>query len=189
MGRFSRNEGTAPRHNPEFTMLEAYAAYSDYDGMAELFERVICDCAQALGIQEALCGDIKVSLKPPFRRLYLPEAWQKYCGEKIDNILKGKGFNKKGLLALAGRHSVPAGDATPEAKIFERLFDAKILPHLDQMTFIFDHPTAITPLAKLKGASESLVERFECFGGGQELANAYTELNDPQDQRERFARY
>ena len=82
---------------------------------------------------------------------------------------------------------MPAGDATPEAKIFERLFDAKILPHLDQMTFIFDHPTAITPLARLKGASESLVERFECFGGGQELANAYTELNDPQDQRERFA--
>lgn len=186
IGRIFRNEGIDTRHNPEFTMLEAYSAYSDYEGMAGLFERVVSDCAEALGVSEIDCGAGKIGLKPPFRRLYLPEAWQKYCGEKIEAILEGKGFNKPGLLALAGRHNVPAGDATPAAKIFERIFDAKILPHLDQMTFVFDHPTAITPLAKLKAGAQSLVERFECFGGGQELANAYTELNDPQDQRERF---
>jgi lysyl-tRNA synthetase class 2 len=189
IGRIFRNEGIDTRHNPEFTMLEAYQAYSDYEGMAELFERVVSDCAAALGISEVKLADGHVvSLKPPFRRLYLPEAWQRYCGEKIDAILEGKGFNRKGLLALANRLGVPAGEKTPGAKIFERIFDAKILEHLSDLTFVFDHPTAITPLAKLKpGAGQGIVERFECFGGRQELANAYSELNDPQDQRERFA--
>lgn len=186
LGRIFRNEGIDTRHNPEFTMLEAYQAYGDYEAMAKLFERVVSDCSQALGIDSVEYQGRTVNLKPPFKRIYLPEAWEKYCGEKMDNILEGKGFNKKGLLALAGRLDVPAGDKTPTAKIFERIFDAKILEHLDDLTFVFDHPTAITPLAKLKPGTQSLVERFECFGGKQELANAYTELNDPQDQRERF---
>jgi lysyl-tRNA synthetase class 2 len=89
-------------------------------------------------------------------------------------------------LALAQKLGVPAGEKTPGAKVFERIFDEKILPLLDQLTFVFDHPTAITPLAKLKPGSQGLVERFECFAAGQEYSNAYTELNDPQDQRERL---
>ena len=90
------------------------------------------------------------------------------------------------LLALASKVGAPAGDKTPSAKVFERIFDARILEHLDQLTFVFDHPTAITPLAKLKAGTQGLVERFECFAAGQEYANAYTELNDPEDQRERL---
>jgi lysyl-tRNA synthetase class 2 len=187
IGRIFRNEGIDTRHNPEFTMLEAYQAYSDYEGMAKLFERIVEELAEALGTWEAKSGGRTISLKAPFRRLYLPEAWQTYCGDKIECILDGKGFNRQGLLSLAGRLGIPADEKTPGAKIFERIFDARILEYLDELTFVFDHPTAITPLAKLKAGTQSLVERFECFGLKAELANAYTELNDPQDQRERFA--
>ncbi|MBI5631384.1 MAG: lysine--tRNA ligase [Elusimicrobia bacterium] len=187
IGRIFRNEGIDTRHNPEFTMLEAYEAYSDYEGMAKLFERLMGECAEALKMSKAVHGEKAVSLLPPFRRLYLPEAWEKYCGDKIGSILEGKRFNRKALLALAATLHVPADEKTPGAKIFERIFDARILEHLDELTFVFDHPTAITPLAKLKAGSRGgLVERFECFGLQQELSNAYSELNDPQDQRERF---
>jgi lysyl-tRNA synthetase class 2 len=186
IGRIFRNEGIDTRHNPEFTMMEAYQAYTDYNGMAELFETLVAECAEALQIEKVTYGALEMSLKPPFRRLYLPELWEQHCGEKIDICLEGKGFNRKSLLALSERLGVPAGDKTPGAKVFERIFDAKILPHLDQLSFVFDHPTAITPLAKLKPGTQSLVERFECFAAGQEYANAYTELNDPQDQRERL---
>jgi len=186
IGRIFRNEGIDTRHNPEFTMMEAYQAYSDYNGMAELFETLVGECAEALKISEVSYGEHKISVKPPFRRLYLPELWKDRCGAPIDGILKGKGFDRPALLALSHSLGVPAGEKTPSAKVFERIFDVKILPLLDQLSFVFDHPTAITPLAKLKPGSQGLVERFECFAGGQEYANAYTELNDPQDQRERL---
>ncbi|MBI5210208.1 MAG: lysine--tRNA ligase [Elusimicrobia bacterium] len=186
LGRIFRNEGVDTRHNPEFSMLEAYEAYSDYNGMAGLFERVVWDSAQALGIESVLYDGKKVGLKPPFRRIFLPEEWKARCGEDMENILDGKSFHREALLALAHRLGVPAGDGTPSSKIFDRIFDAAILPHLDAMTFVFDHPAAITPLAKLKPGSSGVVERFECFGGGEELANAYSELNDPEDQLERL---
>lgn len=187
IGRVFRNEGLDTKHNPEFTMLEAYEAYSDYEGMARLFERIMTDCAQALGVTETTFDGKTISLKAPFKRLYLPEVWKDKCGEPITNILEGKGFNRNELKALADRVGVPSGNDTPSAKLFERIFDARIMPLLDQPTFVFDHPTAITPLAKLKpGAGDSIVERFECFAAGQELSNAYTELNDPQDQMERL---
>jgi lysyl-tRNA synthetase class 2 len=186
IGRIFRNEGIDTRHNPEFTMMEAYQAYSDYNGMAELFETLVAECAEALKISEVVYGEHTISLKPPFRRAYLPELWKDRCGSPIDDILKGKGFDRPRLLALAQKLGVPAGEKTPGAKVFERIFDEKILPLLDQLTFVFDHPTAITPLAKLKPGSQGLVERFECFAAGQEYSNAYTELNDPQDQRERL---
>jgi lysyl-tRNA synthetase class 2 len=186
IGRIFRNEGIDTRHNPEFTMMECYEAYSDYEGQAALFEEIVGTCAEALKIDEVDFGGKKISVKPPFKREYLPELWKRYCGAPIDDILKGKGFNRAGLLALAGNIGVPAGEKTPSAKIFERVFDAKILEHCEQMTFVFDHPTAITPLAKLKGGSQGIVERFEAFCAGQEYANAYTELNDPEDQRERL---
>ncbi len=186
IGRVFRNEGIDTRHNPEFTMLECYEAYSDYEGMAQLFERVVAECAEAIGVSKTTFGGVEIDLKPPFRRLYLPEAWKTYCGEPIENILEGKGFNRAGLLKLAEKVGAPAGEKTPSAKIFERVFDARILEHLDAMTFVFDHPTAITPLAKLKPGTQSLVERFEGYAARQELSNAYTELNDPQDQRDRL---
>jgi lysyl-tRNA synthetase, class II len=189
IGRIFRNEGIDTRHNPEFTMLEAYEAYSDYEGMAKLFERVVCECAEALKIDKVEYQGKTINLKPPFKRIYLPEVWERNTGEKIDAVLKGKSFNRQGLLALAARLGIPAGEKAPDAKIFERIFDEKIQPELTDLTFVFDHPTAITPLAKLKPGTggDSIVERFECYGGGQELSNAYTELNDPIDQRDRFS--
>ena len=186
IGRVFRNEGLDTRHNPEFTMLEAYEAYSDYEGMAGLFETLLSECAEACGVREVEWRGVKISIKPPFRRLYLPEVWKDRCGEPIDNILEGKGFNNAGLRTLAGRLGVHAGEKTPSAKLFDRILEAKIADLLQQPTFLFDHPAAITPLAKLKPGGESLVERFECFAAGVEISNAYSELNDPQDQRDRL---
>ena len=186
IGRVFRNEGIDTSHNPEFTMLEAYEAYSDYEGMAGLFESLLSECADALGVSEVEWRGVKVNLKPPFRRLYLPEVWKERCGEPIENVLEGKGFNRPGLLKLAEKLGVHAGEKTPSAKLFDRIVESKIEDLLQQPTFLMDHPTAITPLAKLKSGTESLVERFECFAAGKELCNAYSELNDPQDQRDRL---
>jgi len=187
IGRIFRNEGIDTRHNPEFTMMECYAAYQDYNDMAALFEKLVGTCAEALGIEKVTYGGKEISVKPPFRREYLPELWKKHCGEPIENILKGKGFNRQALLALADKVGAPAGEKTPSAKVFERIFDSRILEHLEQLTFVFDHPTAITPLAKLhKDYGGGIVERFEAFGVGQEFSNAYSELNDPDDQRDRL---
>ncbi len=186
IGRVFRNEGLDTRHNPEFTMLEAYEAYSDYEGMAILFETLLTECANACGVSEIEWMGKTISLKTPFQRLYLPEVWKDRCGEPIENVLEGKGFNRPGLLKLAERLGIHAGEKTPSAKLFDRIIEGKIEDLLQQPTFLFDHPTAITPLAKLKAGTQSLVERFECFAAGIELSNAYSELNDPQDQRDRL---
>ncbi len=187
IGRVFRNEGLDTRHNPEFTMLEAYEAYSDYEGMAVLFETLLGACAEACGVAEVEWLGKKISLNTPFKRLYLPEVWKDRCGEPLENVLEGKSFNRAGLLNLALRLHVPANEKTPSAKIFDRIIAARIEDLLQQPTFLFDHPAAITPLAKLKETTASLVERFECFAAGVELANAYSELNDPQDQRDRLS--
>ena len=186
IGRIFRNEGIDTRHNPEFTMLEAYAAYADYHAMAELLEQVVGGACEALKIDSVEYRGEKIALKPPFRRLYMPELWKDRCSEDIHKVLEGKRFNRNALIALAKRLHIETGEDIPSAKIFERIFDAKILSELTQPAFILDHPTAITPLAKCKPGDESLVERFEFFCGTEELANAYTELNDPLDQRERL---
>lgn len=186
IGRVFRNEGVDTSHNPEFTMLEAYEAYSDYEGMAALFETLLTECADACGVGEVEWRGKKISLKAPFKRLYLPEIWKERCGEPIENVLEGKGFNRPGLLKLAEKLGIHAGEKTPSAKLFDRIVESKIEDLLEQPTFLFDHPTAITPLAKLKPGTQSLVERFECFAAGIELSNAYSELNDPQDQRDRL---
>ncbi len=187
IGRIFRNEGIDTRHNPEFTTIELYEAYSDYEGMAEVFETLLVECAAALGVAETTWGGVKIDLKRPFKRLYLPEVWKERCGEPIENVLQGKGFNREGLMKLSEQLGLHAGPKTPSAKIFDRIVESKIEDLLQQPTFLFDHPTAITPLAKLKDPrNESIVERFECFAAGRELCNAYTELNDPQDQRDRL---
>ncbi len=186
IGRIFRNEGLDTRHNPEFTMLEAYQAYTDFNGMAKLFETVVGEACAALGVESVSYRGETVRLKPPFCRLDLPQAWKDACGEDIHGVLEGKGFRREGLLSLARALHVEAGPDTPSAKVFERIFDAKILPGLVEPTFVMRYPTAITPLAKCVPQDPSLVERFECFIGTEEVANAYTELNDPLDQRERF---
>ncbi|MDE2039960.1 MAG: lysine--tRNA ligase [Elusimicrobia bacterium] len=187
IGRIFRNEGIDTRHNPEFTMLECYQAFADYNDMAALFEALIGECAQALKIDSVEFAGKAIKLSPPFRREFLPELWEKYVGSPIQEILLGKGFNRQRLLELAAKLGISGANKAPSAKVFERIFDARILEHLEGLTFVFDHPTAITPLAKLKaGSNGGLVERFECFVAGQELSNAYSELNDPDDQRERL---
>ncbi|HUT85623.1 MAG TPA: lysine--tRNA ligase [Elusimicrobiales bacterium] len=181
-----RNEGIDTRHNPEFTMLEAYEAYSDYNGMAKLFEDIMQSCCDKLGKTEVEYRGKKINLKPPFRKLYMPKLWKEKCGADIHEVLDGKKFNDAALVKLAKKLEIECGEDTPSAKIFERIFDEKILPTLFEPAFVFDHPTAITPLAKCKKGDTSLVERFEFFAGTEEIANAYTELNDPQDQNERL---
>ncbi|MFA5161076.1 MAG: lysine--tRNA ligase [Elusimicrobiales bacterium] len=186
IGKVFRNEGIDTRHNPEFTLLEAYQAYSDYNGMAQLLEKVVSGCAAAMGVEEVDYHGHKISLKPPFKRLYLPELWKQETGEDIHNILNGKAFNRQKLSELAKRLHVEHDENTPSAKLFDRIFDAKLLHHVIQPAFVMDYPTAITPLAKCKPGDEALVERFEFFAGGGEIANAYTELNDPEDQESRL---
>ena len=116
----------------------------------------------------------------------MPEAWKTRIGEDIHEILLGKAFNRPNLRKLAAKLHIEHGEDTPSAKVFERIFDEKIKPGLEQPTFVMDYPTAITPLAKCKEGDESLVERFEFFAGYEEVANAYTELNDPEDQKGRL---
>lgn len=186
IGRIFRNEGIDTRHNPEFTTLEAYRAYTDYNGMAALVEQVFAGCAALMGVETVDYDGMKISLKPPFKRLSLPEAWKDGVGEDIHEILLGKAFNRPNLRKLAAKLHLEHGEDTPSAKIFERIFDEKIQPGLEQPTFVMDYPTAITPLAKCKAGDESLVERFEFFAGREEVANAYTELNDPEDQKGRL---
>ncbi len=186
IGRVFRNEGVDTRHNPEFTMVEAYKAYSDYHGMAALVEKLFERFIQVVGSDTVDYNGQKINLKPPFRRLSLPDEWKAKTGEDIHNILDGKRFNRPNLVALAKKLRIECGPDTTSAKIFDRIMDEKILCELQQPTFVFDHPTAITPLAKCKPGDESLVERFEFFAGTEEIANAYSELNDPEDQKSRL---
>ena len=186
IGRVFRNEGIDTRHNPEFTMLEAYRAYSDYNGMVELVEKIFSRCAELAGIESIDYNGIKLNLKPPFPRVSLPEEWKKCTGQDIHEVLQGKAFNKENLKKAASRLGIEYTDKTTMAKLFDRVLDEKILPAFDQPVFIMDYPTAVTPLAKCKEGDESLVERFEFFAGHEEVANAYSELNDPEDQKSRL---
>ena len=186
IGRVFRNEGVDTRHNPEFTTLEAYKAYSDYNGMAELVETIFERCALIIGADVVDYNGMKVNLKPPFKRLSLPDAWKEKTGEDIHNILSGKSFHKDNLKKLAAKLGIGFAADTPPAKLFDNILDEKIISELDQPTFVMDYPTAITPLAKCKAGDESIVERFEFFAGKEEIANAYTELNDPEDQKSRL---
>jgi len=186
IGRVFRNEGVDTRHNPEFTTLEAYKAYSDYNGMAELVETIFEKCALIIGAETVDYDGMKVNLKPPFKRLSLPDAWKEKTGSDIHEVLSGKAFNKENLRKLAARLGIGFAADTPSAKLFDNILDEKIISELDQPTFVMDYPTAVTPLAKCKAGDESLVERFEFFAGKEEIANAYTELNDPEDQKSRL---
>lgn len=186
IGRVFRNEGIDTKHNPEFTTLEAYKAYADYNKMAELVERLFERFCDEFQTQEVEFEGIKVNIKPPFKRVYLPEIWKEKTGKDIHDVLNGKSFNKKNLLQLAKEMRVDSDENTPSAKIFERIMNKVVEDIITQPVFIMDYPTAITPLAKLKDGDPSIVERFEFYAGGLEIANAYTELNDPADQKSRL---
>ncbi len=182
IGRVFRNEGVGNRWNPEFTMLESYEAYTDYHGVAEMVEGALSYiAAEVTGSTRVPWRDGEVDFTPPFARIKMVDAVREHVGvdfrdyptvEAMEQLLRDNGVG------------VP-----PDAgwgKLFDELVSERVEPHLQQPTFLLDYPLAISPLAKRTEYDDTLVERFELFVGGWELANAYTELNDPVDQRERF---
>ena len=182
IGRVFRNEGIDTRHNPEFTLMELYQAYTDYNGMMELTESMFRYLA------EKVCGTLHISyqgtpidLESPFRRLTMTDAIKEYAGidfDKIQTLEEARALAKEKEIAYEEHHGI--GDI--ENLFFEEYCEEKLI----QPTFIMDHPLSISPLTKKKPTDPTKVERFELFIYGREMANAYSELNDPIDQRERF---
>ena len=176
-----RNEGISARHNPEFTMLEVYQAYVDYEAMMNLCEEIIRFlCKQINGKEEIEYQGKKILLKRPFARVSLFQLLEEHAG-----IDKETFVNKK-LTDLTQGLGIEVKPEESEHKIFDHIFEEKILPNLVEPIFVFDYLNKWTPLAKRKKDDPELVERFEFFLAGEEIANAYTELNDPIEQRKRL---
>ncbi|MFA9377108.1 MAG: lysine--tRNA ligase [Lachnotalea sp.] len=182
IGRVFRNEGLDTRHNPEFTLMELYQAYTDYHGMMDLTENLYRYVAQAVtGSLVLTYGEYQIDLSKPFERLTMVDAVKKYGNVDFNEIKtteEAKELAKKLQIKYEDRHK--KGD------ILNLLFEEYVEEHLIQPTFIMDHPIEISPLTKKKPEDPEYVERFEFFMNGWEMANAYSELNDPIDQRERF---
>ncbi len=184
IGRQFRNEGISIKHNPEFTLMELYQAYTDYKGMMELTEQLIAKAAVAVhGQTEIVYQDKTIDLTPPFRRLSMTEAIRHYAGVDFDQIA-----DDETALALARTHELEElKPGMTRGEIMNLFFEAFCEEQLIQPTFIYDYPIEISPLTKKKPGHPELTERFELFIVGREYANAYSELNDPLDQRDRFA--
>ena len=182
IGRVFRNEGLDTRHNPEFTLMELYQAYTDYHGMMDLTENLYRHVAQeVLGTTTISYNGVEMDLGKPFERITMVEAVKKYTG--IDwNEVKTTEDAKK----LADEHKIEYEERHKKGEILSKFFEEYVEEHLIQPTFVMDHPIEISPLTKKKPEDPEYVERFEFFMNGWEMANAYSELNDPIDQRERF---
>lgn len=182
IGRVFRNEGLSVRHNPEFTLLELYQAYTDYHGMMELCENLFRNVAQkVLGTTTISYDGVEIDLSKPFERLTMLEAVKKYAG--IDfSLIKTEEEAK----ALADKHHIKYEARHKKGDILNFLFEEFVEEKLIQPTFVMDHPVEISPLAKKKPEDPEYTERFELFITKREMANAFSELNDPIDQRERF---
>lgn len=182
IGRVFRNEGISVRHNPEFTLLELYQAYTDFEGMMNLTEDLIRDVAKkVLGTTQIKYGEVEIDLSKPFERITMIDAVKKYADvdfTAINSVQEAKALAKERHIAFEERHS--KGD------ILNLFFEEYCEKQLIQPTFVTEHPVEISPLAKKKPTDKSLTERFELFVIGREHANAFSELNDPIDQRERF---
>ena len=182
IGRVFRNEGVGNRWNPEFTMLESYEAYTDYHGVAEMVEAALSYVAtEVTGSSIVPWRDGEIDFTPPFARVKMVDAVQQHVGVDFRDYPTVDAM--EGLLR---EHGVGIPPDAGWGKLFDELVSERVEPHLQQPTFLLDYPVAISPLAKRTEYDETLVERFELFVGGWELANAYTELNDPVDQRQRF---
>ncbi|PKN81055.1 MAG: lysine--tRNA ligase [Chloroflexi bacterium HGW-Chloroflexi-9] len=182
IGRVFRNEGVSYRHNPEFTLLESYEAYADYHDVAAMVEELLGFVAvQAHGTTEFHHGEVALSLKAPFARTTYHGALLEHAGIDYRQYP-----TTEALREVARSRNVPVADGASWATILDALMSTFVEPKLIQPTFIFDYPTALSPLAKKKVDDEDTVERFELFALGYEIANAYSELNDPVDQRERM---
>ena len=182
IGRVFRNEGLDTRHNPEFTLMELYQAYTDYHGMMDLTENLFRFVAQeVLGTTKIVYNGVEMDLGKPFERITMLDAVKKYAGVDFSEIKtdeEAKALAKEKGLEFEARHK--KGD------ILNLFFEEYVEEHLIQPTFLMDHPVEISPLTKRKPENPDYVERFEFFMNGWEMANAYSELNDPLDQRERF---
>ena len=182
IGRVFRNEGLDTRHNPEFTLMELYQAYTDYHGMMDLTENLYRHVAkEVLGTTVITYNGIEMDLGKPFERLTMLDAVKKYSGVDFNEI---KTLDE--ARAAAKEHNVEFELHHKKGDILNLFFEAFVEEHLIQPTFIMDHPIEISPLTKKKPENPDYVERFEFFMNGWEMANAYSELNDPIDQRERF---
>ncbi len=182
IGRVFRNEGLDTRHNPEFTLMELYQAYTDYNGMMDLTENMFRYVAKEVcGTTTVPYGEDMIDLGKPFERLTMIDAVKKYTGIDFDQVPDTAAAKK-----LADEREVHYEDRHTKGDILNLFFEEFVEEHLVQPTFVMDHPVEISPLTKRKPDKPDYVERFELFITGREMCNAYSELNDPIDQRERF---
>ncbi len=183
IGRVFRNEGLDTRHNPEFTLMELYQAYTDYHGMMDLTENLYRHVAQeVLGTTKIVYNGVEMDLGKAFERITMVDAVKKYAGidwNEVETLQQAR--------ALAKEHKIEFEERHKKGDILNLFFEEYVEEHLIQPTFVMDHPIEISPLTKKKPENPDYVERFEFFMNGWEMANAYSELNDPIDQRERFA--
>ena len=183
IGRVFRNEGLDTRHNPEFTLMELYQAFTDYHGMMDLTENLYRFVAQeVLGTTQIVYKGIPMDLGKPFERITMVDAVKKYAGvdwNEVETLEQAR--------ELAKEHNIEFEERHKKGDILNLFFEEYVEEHLLQPTFVMDHPVEISPLTKKKPENPNYVERFEFFMNGWEMANAYSELNDPIDQRERFA--
>ena len=184
IGRIFRNEGISTRHNPEFTMLESYEAYADYNDVMRMVEEMVSEVAQqVLGTCEVKFGDSMISFKPPWQRLGLLDAIKGYGGINLEQ------YDSADLLRTRMQEMGLEVDPRKSwARLVDELMSTFVEPNLIQPTFLIDYPVEISPFSKTKPGDERIVERFEAYACGMEIANAYTELNDPMEQRQRFVR-
>jgi len=180
VARNFRNEGMDRSHNPEFTMLELYVAYWDYEDMMRMTETVLREVARAAGSENPSWGGHELDFTAPFRRIGFVPALEAALGEPV------RGRDAAALRALAHRHHLDAAPDDSVARLLDTLFGGLVEPALVQPTFVVDYPKELSPLAKDHRSEPGLVERFELYAAGMELANAFSELNDPLEQRARF---
>ncbi len=182
IGRIFRNEGISTQHHPEFTMLETYEAYADYEDVMVMLEEMVYEVSrQVLSNGKAKSGEDAIDFKPPWHRLSLRDAIREYSGIDFVKYPTADGLREK-MRSL----NIEVDPQKNWAKLVDELLKSFVRPRLIQPTIVFDYPIEMSPLAKNKKGEERMVERFQAFAGGVEIANAYTELNDPIEQRQRF---
>ncbi len=182
IGRLFRNEGMSVKHNPEFTTIELYEAYADYNDMMEITENIISYAAKkALGTTKVQYGDREIDFTPPWPRISMVDACKQYAGVDFDEIKTDQEAHE-----AAKKLHIQVEKGMKKGHIINEVFEEYVEDHLIQPTFITNHPVEVSPLAKRNPDNPELTNRFEAFANGWEIANAFSELNDPIDQRERF---